>query len=1224
MRSLTVLLVASLCMLPATALAANYDDVADGNWNTLTTWEPSTGYPGAGDVATVDSNTVIVNVDTAADVVLGGGTLQIWQDNDTDITGTITVTADSAIWNPYGSNLGDHKLRLLGEINGTGKLSVHTHGRTLCLGASSPNFTGGWELGPDDPYYSNPTVRVQADQALGTGPVNVNDGAILSFEAVQTYATPFQVNVNAGGEVRVGVSTSNLVFNIDGGTYGMDHRSNNDDFSGTINVGASGMSLGGATSYCNDVHAVSAAIVGTSTITVELNCQAMRLVGDNSATFSGDWVVKSGKLYVYADGALGQGTGQSLEILDGGRLVVNGDQTKPMPALHVNSGGTLSLEAHCSADVTVEAGGKLAGDLFYGSSGPGVPGYSDGYLDGQLIMNGNVSLWQTGSLSNGELYITGTITDNGNGYKLTKDQGRSYLHLQGPGLFSGGFDLLDGMCYVKHVDALGTGSVYIATGANSVGGGRLVTNADGCLDNVAEVVVDAGGVLEFKSTETKAVTVKTGGAIDKTDGDTVFNYSGAQQNIFLEPGAILCNVPTEPTYAEVKALTGGDGVFGLYKGYDGTRSGDYVFGDNGVDCIYRGFAALNNSIYGPDVTITGTVSEDPNSSAGLYFYAQRGGRIDFRGCKLNPTTGNVYFHGEGNLVISGAPSGSFTTIEKNGSGWTDIQVGDALVGKTLNVKGGMLDLDAGNSLAGSTVTVENGAYMGLDVNVTDLGNLTIKAGGVLHPFYGNNWSGETRCRIDLTDPTLMSQLTMEKGSVLMLRQYSGMWNGANADLPGAGTADYVMTGNRGSRWANLENANLVLGDGCRLTGWGYCTDSYGPFQLGGLDVTGSGEVKLAPGATSGMICAPRGGEGGRMDTYYLSVYAPIKFGTGKLVIGDPNDYTFTRYDDDYLVQETVSQDGKVWLGNANNEIGSIEVMAGGFLIRNSAALGGASQVILHDGTWEVDYWGISTYTVATEVMGTGTVRVGYNLRNNSTIELKPDTVAGKSAAIAPGFSAGTLVIDGNLKLSEDNTAGSGTQYGQYVCSVVSDGGVAGVDFDRVDVVRTATVSGGQVVVDLPIPSVELNPSNLGDMTILTAATVSGTFGAEPVLADDTNKWWALDGANAVTIDTGASPNEVVLHGSAISWEALLGDANLDGTVGIADLGALADNYGVTVGATWLQGDFNFDGKVGIADLGALADHYGETLGGGAAAVPEPAGLALLALGAVALVRRRRR
>jgi hypothetical protein len=57
-----------------------------------------------------------------------------------------------------------------------------------------------------------------------------------------------------------------------------------------------------------------------------------------------------------------------------------------------------------------------------------------------------------------------------------------------------------------------------------------------------------------------------------------------------------------------------------------------------------------------------------------------------------------------------------------------------------------------------------------------------------------------------------------------------------------------------------------------------------------------------------------------------------------------------------------------------------------------------------------------------------------------------------------------------------------------------------------------------------------------------------------------------------------------------------GDANLDGQVGIADLGALADNYG-RIDALWRHGDFNGDRIVGIADLGALADHYGRTVGG---------------------------
>ncbi|HUU23169.1 MAG TPA: lamin tail domain-containing protein [Phycisphaerae bacterium] len=60
----------------------------------------------------------------------------------------------------------------------------------------------------------------------------------------------------------------------------------------------------------------------------------------------------------------------------------------------------------------------------------------------------------------------------------------------------------------------------------------------------------------------------------------------------------------------------------------------------------------------------------------------------------------------------------------------------------------------------------------------------------------------------------------------------------------------------------------------------------------------------------------------------------------------------------------------------------------------------------------------------------------------------------------------------------------------------------------------------------------------------------------------------------------------------------LGDANADGVVGIADLAALADNYG-KVGATWMEGDFSGDGKVGIADLATLADHYGERADGAA-------------------------
>ncbi len=56
--------------------------------------------------------------------------------------------------------------------------------------------------------------------------------------------------------------------------------------------------------------------------------------------------------------------------------------------------------------------------------------------------------------------------------------------------------------------------------------------------------------------------------------------------------------------------------------------------------------------------------------------------------------------------------------------------------------------------------------------------------------------------------------------------------------------------------------------------------------------------------------------------------------------------------------------------------------------------------------------------------------------------------------------------------------------------------------------------------------------------------------------------------------------------------ALPGDANLDGSVDVTDLGILATNYGIGSGAEWANGDFNGDGSVDVSDLGILATNYG--------------------------------
>ena len=77
---------------------------------------------------------------------------------------------------------------------------------------------------------------------------------------------------------------------------------------------------------------------------------------------------------------------------------------------------------------------------------------------------------------------------------------------------------------------------------------------------------------------------------------------------------------------------------------------------------------------------------------------------------------------------------------------------------------------------------------------------------------------------------------------------------------------------------------------------------------------------------------------------------------------------------------------------------------------------------------------------------------------------------------------------------------------------------------------------------------------------------------------------------------------------------IMGDANFDGAVGLSDLLALADHYGMTHDAKWRDGDFDGDGSVGLADLMVLADNYGGHLNqplvpadGAESPAPAPAG-----------------
>lgn len=144
-----------------------------------------------------------------------------------------------------------------------------------------------------------------------------------------------------------------------------------------------------------------------------------------------------------------------------------------------------------------------------------------------------------------------------------------------------------------------------------------------------------------------------------------------------------------------------------------------------------------------------------------------------------------------------------------------------------------------------------------------------------------------------------------------------------------------------------------------------------------------------------------------------------------------------------------------------------------------------------------------------------------------------------------------------------------------------------------------------------------------------ALLFSGTFGAtRPTFATghDANVFTSAtvaDQATVVTTVRGDSLASLGLNTPANSG-LRVGDVNRDFSVGPADFNLLAANFGQS-GKSWDQGDFNNDGSVGPADFNLLAANFTQTSPVPAiGAVPEPASVGLLVIGACGLYVARRR
>jgi autotransporter-associated beta strand protein len=851
------------------------------------------------------------------------------------------------------------------------------------------------------------------------------------------------------------------------------------------------------------------------------------------------------------------------------------------------------------------------------------------------VLGGTVNYSQTASV-NGRLSLN---TQNFNG----AGAGTAVLNIASGGSVVGpdGTSGVNGT--VNLMDANGAGNF---SALNLLPGGTLQANT--------VVAGNAGGVshLNFNGGTLKATASNFGGNFLNSPNITAVNVYAA--------GGTIDNNGTNISVVNPIVAPTGNGVTSVSvtgSGYNGvpmvTFSGGGGIGASGYATINPATGALTGvtvtsagSGYtsAPAVTLTGGGGTPASPTATIAANAASGA-MTFTGSgatTIAPGAGSPTSTGLNNVVVAGGtlkinqnvqPIAAYTF---NGGDTTNHGTGGSAMDGTAS---GSIDFtQAGHNGGNSATFGGDGALININSGITDLGPASTwtvaywvktdsngTGGTIFAKNTGGGWNAGNTI-FYLSDPT---KAGAGSGTATgLVRNGAGTPSGdgflkGTANLTDNTWHFVVMTDNAGTNTFYVDGAL----DAISQNNLNNNADAGNSVQIGNPSSTADGEF-------------PMFGSLDDMNFYNVSL-------TPAQVMQLMNSGSISSVPAPSLpttAAVNVSTSGAILDVGASATIGSLSGVAGASVTIDSGTL------TTGDAT---------TTTFAGAISGPG----GLTKQGSGTFTLTgANTYSGNT-----NVNAGTLVIDtpgsvtsGNLSAS---TAGTLLIKGMVPAS-------ANVNANTGGTVKFA--GNGNGAVSAAVSLATLNVASTGSVQLMLSAHATAplvvTVGA--LTLTDTSSKIDLVNNELIAPGTASSARGIVGAGEIFTSKAglatgykdigsgsgpieyratLLGDSDLDGKVNVADLANLAGNFGKTAGMFWINGDFDYNGNVNVADLADLAGNFGKDLassgfGGGAdasaspaaamaasasvvssgAAVPEPAALGLLGIGAVGLMTRRTR